>query len=74
MPQDIDEGGNPDSEFAEKVQIACYPPDADFVVRSPKDPTAVTTYDEYVERRLTYEKLKGGPVGTNRWPALATAE
>jgi phytanoyl-CoA hydroxylase len=73
MPAKIDEGGSPDAEFAEKVQIACYPPDADFVVRSPSDPSAVTTYDEYVQRRQTYERIKGGPVGTNRWPALATA-
>ena len=74
MPAQIDQEGTPDAEFHEKVQIACYPPDADFVVRSIKDPSAVTTYDEYVQRRQTYEQIKGGPVGTNRWPALATAE
>ncbi len=72
MPAEIDEEGMPDSEFSEKVQIACYPPDADFVVRSLEDPSAVTTYDEYVERRITYERVKGGPVGTNRWTSLAT--
>ena len=74
MPTKITKRGRPDAAFSKKVQIACYPPDADFVVRSVTDPSSVTTYDEYVQRRQTYEQITGGPVGTNRWPALATAE
>ena len=72
MPKTITKRGRPDAEFSEKVQIACYPPDADFVVRSLEDPSTVTSYEEYVERRQTYERVKAGKVGTNRWPALAT--
>jgi len=36
------------------LQIACYPPEADFVVRSRKDP--VTSFDEYRQRRGAYDR------------------
>jgi phytanoyl-CoA hydroxylase len=36
------------------LQIACYPPEADFVVRSKKQPA--TTFEEYRQRREAYDQ------------------
>jgi hypothetical protein len=40
---------------APKTEIACYPPEGDFIVRSRKDPASVHTYEQYAERRSRYE-------------------
>jgi hypothetical protein len=39
-----------------EFQIACYAPEADFVVQSRAHPERVTTFEEFVRRRTTYEK------------------
>jgi hypothetical protein len=31
--------------------MACYPPEADFIVRSRQDPSVVTDYDTFLSRR-----------------------
>jgi hypothetical protein len=44
----------------ENVQIACYPPEADFVVRSAANPQSVVDFETFVKRREAYEPLAGG--------------
>lgn len=53
---------NPTDELA-NVQIACYPPEADFRVRSDADPGSVVDYEGFLERRAAYEPLD---IGTPR--------
>jgi ectoine hydroxylase-related dioxygenase (phytanoyl-CoA dioxygenase family) len=73
MPKKIDEAGNADPEFYEKVTVACYPPEADFVVQSRANPKAVSDYREYVRRRETYEHVKTGYAPIRHWPNRAKA-
>jgi ectoine hydroxylase-related dioxygenase (phytanoyl-CoA dioxygenase family) len=51
------------ADMAMNVQIACYPPEADFVVHSEADPSSVVDYDGFIERRAAYEPLG---IGTPR--------
>ncbi len=39
------------------IQIACYPPEADFVVRSQENPESVVDFDGFIKRRAAYEPL-----------------
>ncbi len=58
-----------ETDMAENVQIACYPPEADFLVRSETNPGAVVDYDGFIERRVAYEPLD---IGTPRvWSPVA---
>lgn len=59
--------------FAEKVTVACYPPEADFLVQSRQHPEAVTDYAEYVRRREAYDKASVSFSAYRRWPQAATA-
>ena len=67
-PQTIDAEGRADEAFYEKGNVACYPPEADFLVHSKKNPAAVTDYQEYVRRRETYDRIKTGFSAYRRWP------
>jgi hypothetical protein len=60
--------------FAEKVTVACYPPEADFLVQSSKHPETVTNYEEYVRRREVYDKALVQFSAFRRWPHAATAK
>lgn len=71
-PEQIDAEGNADPEFYEKGNIACYPPEADFLVHSAKTPGAVTDYTEYVKRRETYDRTSSKFSAYRRWPAAET--
>jgi phytanoyl-CoA hydroxylase len=66
LPESIDGAGKADAAFYEGSNVACYPPEADFVVKSAKDPSSVTSYQEYVRRREVYEQVKAGFV-TRNW-------
>jgi ectoine hydroxylase-related dioxygenase (phytanoyl-CoA dioxygenase family) len=55
-PGEPDAAGFAPNEFYEKVNVACYPPEADFLVRSRRDPGAVTDYAEYVRGREAFER------------------
>ncbi len=68
-PKTIDAEGNADAEFYKKGNIACYPPEADFLVSSAKKPQQVTDYAEYARRRETYDKTKPNFSVFRRWPA-----
>lgn len=52
-----------EADLDQNVQIACYPPEADFLVRSESDPDSVVEYDGFIERRAAYEPLD---IGTPR--------
>ncbi len=71
-PEILDAEGTATPEFYEKVNVACYPPEADFLVHSVKTPEAVTDYAEYVKRRETYDLTKANYSVFRRWPEAAT--
>ncbi len=41
-----------------EIQMACYPPEADFIVASRRDPSRVTDYDTFVARRHHFDSVK----------------
>jgi phytanoyl-CoA hydroxylase len=50
-------------------EIACYPPEADFVVKSPKNPESeVKSSEDFSETRQRYEDMR--PPGPARWEAV----
>lgn len=67
-PELIDEQGDADSEFYDKVAMACYPPEADFLVHSATKPAEVTNYEEFVRRRETYDRTNAKIATYRRWP------
>ena len=70
MPKKIDAIGKADPAFYAKANVACYPPEADFVVQS-RDSKAVAAYPDYVRRRETYEHIKTGYAPGRHWPNSA---
>lgn len=73
-PKTLDTEGNADPEFYEKGTIACYPPEADFLVSSAKSPKVVSDYTEYARRRETYDQIKPKFPPVRRWPASEPAK
>jgi ectoine hydroxylase-related dioxygenase (phytanoyl-CoA dioxygenase family) len=71
-PETIDATGQADTAFYEKVNVACYPPEADFLVHSKKTPEAVTNYAEFVRRRAVYDQTKSTFSAYGRWKQSAT--
>jgi phytanoyl-CoA hydroxylase len=67
-PELIDATGKADPAFYEKITVACYPPEADFLVSSQKHPEKVTDYETYVRRRVAYDQTTGGMTGMRPWP------
>ena len=52
----------------EEFTVACYPPEADFVVRSLAHPERVTSYAGYAARRQAYETHRASiPMFTRGW-------
>ena len=72
-PRTLDDDGNADAEFYKKGTVACYPPEADFLVNSAKTPHLVTNYGEYARRRETYDRTKPSFPAVRHWPALEAA-
>lgn len=70
-PKSLDAEGKADDEFYEKGNIACYPPEADFLVSSRQHPEQVTNYAEYARRRETFDQTKPNFRVIRRWPASA---
>ena len=68
-PESIGVDGRADEAFYEKVNVACYPPEADFLVHSRKTPEAVTDYAEYVRRREVYDQTQSKFSAYRRWPS-----
>ncbi len=67
-PATIDDAGKADPAFYEKITVACYPPEADFLVCSEQHPERVTDYDTYVRRRVAYDRTTVGMTGMRPWP------
>lgn len=73
-PAAIAADGTADDDFYAKVNVACYPPEADFLVSSRQHPELVTTYAEYSRRREIYDRTKSEFSAYRRWrdqPAAA---
>lgn len=68
-PESLDAEGVANPEFYEKGNVACYPPEADFLVHSNQRPAEVTDYAEYVRRRETYDRTQPRFSAFRRWPA-----
>jgi hypothetical protein len=47
-----------DEDELEQFQMACYPPEADFVVQSRLHPEKVTDYDGFARRRAAFDQVK----------------
>jgi hypothetical protein len=49
------------------VSVACYPPEADFLVASKRTPELVTDYAEYARRREIYDRTQTDFSAYRRW-------
>jgi len=66
MP-DIEAEPGPDYE------VACYPPEADFIIQSPSHPESVTSYEEYIARRQRYDAMKHKKYPKRDWQPMPAA-
>jgi phytanoyl-CoA hydroxylase len=66
-PAHIAADGTADAGFYEKVNVACYPPEADFLVGSRQRPDLVTDYAEYARRREIYDRTQSRFSAYRRW-------
>jgi phytanoyl-CoA hydroxylase len=73
VPASIADDGTADPAFYEKVNVACYPPEADFLVSSRQTPDRVTHYAEYARRREIYDRTKSSFSAYRRWPEKMSA-
>ena len=73
VPATIAADGTADPDFYEKVNVACYPPEADFLVSSRLTPERVTNYAEYARRREIYDRTKSAFSAYRRWPDKMSA-
>ena len=71
-PDAADATGHASPEFYDQVNVACYPPEADFLVASKENPAAVSDYTEYVRRREAYDRTPSTFSAYRRWPQGAT--
>jgi len=67
-PATLDAEGKADASFYEKGNVACYPPEADFLVHSRRTPELVSTHAEYARRRETYDRTKPLFPPVRNWP------
>jgi ectoine hydroxylase-related dioxygenase (phytanoyl-CoA dioxygenase family) len=66
-PGILNQAGRADDAFYEKVSVACYPPEADFLVASKRTPELVTDYAEYARRREIYDRTQTDFSAYRRW-------
>lgn len=69
-PKTLSAHGRADAAFYESVNVACYPPDADFIVRSERHPERVVDYLEYVRLRELYDHTLPSFAEVREWPPL----
>ena len=72
LPEAIDATGRADATFYDDSRIACYPPEADFMVHSRQHPGDVSDYADFVRRRESYEKIQTGFSPIRSWPQLTS--
>ena len=70
-PASLDAAGQADAAFYAEVNVACYPPDADFLVQSRARPEKVITYREYVRLRDVFNRTQPSFAEVRAWPALS---
>ncbi|MDB6127098.1 MAG: phytanoyl-CoA dioxygenase family protein [Verrucomicrobia bacterium] len=70
-PATLDADGHADAAFYEQVNVACYPPEADFVVHSREHPEKVVDYAEYVRMREVFARTQPTFAEVRVWPPLA---
>jgi hypothetical protein len=70
-PTTIDDDGHADQQFHEQVNVACYPPEADFVILSQEHPERAVDYDDYIRLRALYSRTKPAYPEVRAWPALS---
>lgn len=66
-------GVPPEQQFEgrEPIEVACYPPEADFVIRSRKRPASeVRTLADFAALRARYEEYQHGYAQLGRWKEL----
>src|SRR5204862_4369054 len=54
-PNNVDRLPDIEEEPSGEILMACYPPEADFIVQSRRDPARVTDYQTYRDRRNHYD-------------------
>ncbi len=57
VPNNVDQDPADFDPDAPLTEIACYPPEGDFIVRSRRDPNSVHTYEQFAARRARYEAV-----------------
>ncbi len=70
-PATVDSEGRADGKYYEQVEVACYPPEADFIVHSRAHPETVVDYAGFVQRREMFDRVKTGYHSIRDWPRLA---
>jgi len=71
-PAALDAAGRADDAFYAEVNVACYPPDADFLVQSRARREKVITYPEYVRLRDVFDRTLPSFAEVRAWPPLKT--
>jgi len=59
-----------DVNVSESYQMACYPPEADFLVSSASMPEAVVDFAAFCDRREAFERASALPRPRRSWPPL----
>ena len=72
-PASLDANGTADAKFYEDVNVACYPPEADFLVHSRAQPGRVIDYREYSRLRDVFARTRPSFAEVRAWPTLAKA-
>lgn len=62
-----DDHDAPGSDWARNVNVACYPPEADFLIHSRARPEAVADYAAFVRRRESFDRVTGIPSPRRGW-------
>ena len=70
-PEAVNDQGEANPEFYAKGNIACYPPEADFLVASRQHPEQVADYTAYARRREVFDQVKPNFSAFRRWPESA---
>ena len=65
--------GEDAGQAEENIRVACYPPEADFVVQSREGPDAITDYDHYVKRRSHFDAIEGRK-GPRKWAPVGSGD
>ncbi len=72
-PNNLDIMPDIEGEPATDVLMACYPPEADFLVQSAAQPQRVNTYEEFTARRTHYDALKQKHYPVRPWTPAGKA-